>query len=431
MSKVIVSSQWKRQAIRRGQQFLAGFAGEFLFFAMATIAFQFSRLVVNLVVARWVGPDEFGVWNALNLLLLYGVVVSLGVPNGMNRDVPIYMGRQDNENAASLIQNSFWFTLLVISGGGCVITLVSFSSLVKVEFQSSLHWMGLLFASWMLYQFFQLRLKCLIRFHLMSMQQIVFAVLLPLLVLPLAYIWRVPGYVIGQALTAVILCILIASVTSFRPSLTLDWSVLRPLIKAGFPIMVAGLLYSLLTTVDRWMTLKFLGVEQLGHYTLAILCVSVLSLFPAVIGQQMYPRMAFRYGETHDIHSLQPLVIKQSLIATAVTLPVVLATYILLPYLVQYILPDYAIGIIPARILLVGIAFIPLAGGVANFLNTVNKQMYYLIVQALAVALNFGFSFLLVKSGRGLQGVAIGATASYIFYACLLIGVGGWILRVE
>ncbi|MBE7532513.1 MAG: oligosaccharide flippase family protein [Chloroflexi bacterium] len=431
MRKTVIPFNKTQKILPKTRKHLNGFAGEFLFFAAATIAFQFSRLGVNLLVARWVGPDEFGIWNALNLLLLYGVIVTLGVPNGMNRDVPIYMGRQAPEIAESLIHSSFWFTLLVTVGGGSLLTLISFTSLVEAGFQTSLRWMGLLFASWMMYQFFQLRLKCLIRFHLMSMQQFAFAILLPLLALPLAYIWHVPGYVFGQAVTAVLLCVVIASTTSFRPSITLDWAKIQPLIKVGFPIMLAGLLYSVFTTIDRWIVLKYLGVSQLGHYTLAILCVSVLSLFPAIIGQQMYPRMAFHYGETHNIRSLKPLVIKQSLIATAVTLPVILATYFLLPYLVHYMLPDYVIGIRPARILLVGISFIPLAGGVANFLNTVNKQMYYLIVQTTAIVVSFIFSFLLVKAGWGLQGIAMGTAASYILYTCLLIGVGRWILRSQ
>ena len=193
--------------------------------------------------------------------------------------------------------------------------------------------------------------------------------------------------------------------------------------------MMAGLLYSLLTTVDRWMILQFLGVEQLGHYTLAILCVSVLSLFPATISQQMYPRMAFRYGETRSVHSLRSLVIKQSFLATAVTFPIILLTYILLPSIVRYVLPDYALGVEHARILLLGITFIPLAGGVANLLNTINKQVSYLAVQSVTVILNFFFSYLLVISGYGLQGIALGATISYIIYATILIALGGWILK--
>lgn len=428
MRKTVISFNRTQKILPKTRKHLNGFAGEFLLFAAATIAFQFSRLGVNLLVARWVGPDEFGIWNALNLLLLYGVIVTLGVPNGMNRDVPIYMGRQDPEIAESLIHSSFWFTLLVTVGGGSLLTLISFTSLVEPGFQTSLRWMGLLFASWMMYQFFQLRLKCLIRFHLMSMQQFAFAILLPLLALPLAYIWHVPGYVVGQAVTAVLLCVLIASITSFRPSLSLNWSTVQPLIKVGFPIMLAGLLYSVLTTVDRWIVLKFLGVSQLGHYTLAILCVSVLSLFPAIIGQQMYPRMAFRYGETGNKKSLGPMIIRQTWLAIVVTVPIILLTFVFLPWLVEYILPEYKQGVLPAQILLIGLLFIPMAGGAANFLNTVNKQVYYLAVQAVAILLNISLSILLVET-YGLTGVAVGAAITYGLYMLLLNSVCFFIYR--
>ena len=414
---------------QRGIAFARGLTGEFILFSASTLVYQASRLGVSLAVARWAGPDEFGVWNALNLLLLYGVLVSLGVPNGMNRDVPLLTGKGERDKAEQVANFSFLFVLFSSLVASLGVSLIAMSGFVSAEYRPALFWMGLLFFSWQIYQYFQWHLKCHIQFHFMSMQQFAFALLLPVVVLPLAYWWRVPGFIAGQAVTALVLSYFIFRMTSFRINFSWRWEYFIPLVKIGFPIMAAGLLYSLLTTVDRWVILSYLGTEALGHYTLAILCLSVLSLLPGVVAQQMYPRMAFQYGQTGEKSLLLPLVIRQSLMATAVTVPVLAVVYISLPFLVEQFLPAYRLGIEPARILLLGLAFIPLAGGMGNFLNTVNKQLYYLAVQAAAVVINFGLNMMFVKMGWGLNGVATGAAISYAGYAVTLIGVGIWILK--
>jgi O-antigen/teichoic acid export membrane protein len=426
---MLLLSTWNKQVMQKGRLFAESLTGEFLLFSASTLTYQLSRLVVSLVVARWVGPDEFGVWNALNLILLYGIWVSLGISNGMNRNVPFLMGQDNKLKAEQIAALSFWFVFFSSLVAGILVFLASFSPQVPLQYRQSLAGMGVLFVFWQLYQYFQMRLKSYMRFNLMSLQQLTFAILLPVVVLPLAYTWRVPGFIAGQAILAVVLSAFIARISPGKLNLVWDRNEFVALVKIGFPIMLAGLTYSLFTSIDRWVVFSFLGIEALGHYTLPILCVSILNLLPAVISQQMYPRMAFHYGLTKSITSLKPFIIRQSLMATAVTVPILLLIYLILPHGVSHFLPSYRAGVAPAQILLIGLSFIPLAGGVANFLNTVDKQVYYLTVQVVAVIINFTLAIALVQMGMGLYGVALGATISYAVYAFTLILVGMYVIR--
>ena len=197
------------------------------------------------------------------------------------------------------------------------------------------------------------------------------------------------------------------------------------------PLMGAGVLYGLLTTVDRWVILANLGVDDLGHYTVAILVFGILSVIPLVISQQIYPRMAFRYGETCDSISLLPMIAKQSFSAFGVTLPIIIIAYFLVPHFVTTFMPQYSQGILPARILLIGLLFLPLAGGVANFINTIDRQFYYLIIQAAAVIINFVLGTLLVRFGWGLAGVAWAGAITYFLYSLLLCITGYLIIMKE
>jgi O-antigen/teichoic acid export membrane protein len=171
-----------------------------------------------------------------------------------------------------------------------------------------------------------------------------------------------------------------------------------------------------MATVDRWIILVFLGIESLGQYAVAILTMGALTMIPQVLSQQFYPRMALEFGKSGSSQRLIRMIINQSCLAFVVTLPMVMITYILLPILVPVFLPLYVPGIVPARIILIGIALIPLAGGVANFLNTVGKQFYYLVNQLAALILNIVLGVLFVHLDWGLKGVALATSIAWIFY---------------
>jgi O-antigen/teichoic acid export membrane protein len=223
--------------------------------------------------------------------------------------------------------------------------------------------------------------------------------------------------------------LVIYRISSFKIEFQFDWSILRRLMKIGFPIMAAGLLFSLLISIDRWVILRYLGVESLGQYTLAILSVSILSLLPAVISHQLYPRMAFRYGSTGEKRSLLPIMLRQSLASMGVTLPLITVVFLLMPFFVETFMPDYVAGIKAARIVLVGLAFLPLTGGFGNYLNTVGRQVIYLSIISAAIVLNLVLDILFVNKGMGISGVAMGAAITYFIYTLVLITTGLWDLR--
>jgi len=101
---------------------------EFIVFSLSTGAYQASRLGVNLLAARWLKPEIFGIWNALYLFLLYGALVTLGVPNGMNRQIPLLKGAGKDQLAERVAQSSLLFVLL----SGCIGAIVTVSNFIDI-----------------------------------------------------------------------------------------------------------------------------------------------------------------------------------------------------------------------------------------------------------------------------------------------------------
>lgn len=407
-----------------------GVTGEFLLFAGSTVLSQGSRLGTFLLAARWTSPAEFGVWNALQLVVLYGVVATIGVPNGMARQVPFFLGGGRELEAQAVEDTSLWFTLLISVGGGGLIALAGLLGLAPGDDRASMLALSALFPAWHMYQYVQARLRSRGRFNLVSAQQVIFSVLLPLVTLPLVWRWRVPGFVAGQAITTALLVLLVHHIAGMRAARwPRDWTGLSEIVRIGFPIMLAGLAYGLLISIDRVLVLRFLGPGALGLYTLPILCVTALNLLPAVVSQQMYPRMAYRYGETRDPRSLVPLAVQQSGAAGLVVLPVIIALYVALPEVADSFVSEYRDGVGPARLLLAGLGAIALSGGAGNLLNTMGKQVYYVAVLAFAVVVNGATISASLLLDLGLTGVAGGAAVGYASFTIMVNLTAWWVVR--
>jgi O-antigen/teichoic acid export membrane protein len=406
------------------KSYFNGIGKEFFLFSLSTISFQASRFIVAMIVARWVGPVEYGIWNSLQPLIAYGIIFLCGIPNGMNREIPFLMGKRETVKAQKLINFSMFFVLFV-SGLIAIITILTSLVLdVPVNLKLPLCFVGILFLPMNMYVLFQFLLKSRIQFQAMSSQQFLISFLYPVITLLCAFFYGISGFILGQALTTSIMVLIIYRIAPFPIQMELSWNHFRQLSRIGMPLMGAGLLYILLTTVDRWVILGYLGVGQLGQYTVAILIFGILSIVPIVISQQMYPRMLYRYAETESFQAIVPMIAKQSLSAFSVTFPLIVVAYFGVPYFVSTFMPQYSQGIIPARILLIGMLFLPLTGGVANFLNTIEKQLYYMLVQAAAVIINFVMATLFVNFGLGLNGVAWAVSISYFLYALILCFTG-------
>lgn len=396
---------------------------EFVLYGSSTVLYQASRFIVLLVIASVLGPRSFGIWNLINLVLVYGTYAHLGVANGMNRDVPLFKGRGD----ASRVKE-----VRAVSAG-----FISLSSLVIATFLvllapyfvqpfavGALRLMAGLFLVFQFYSFCQIYLVSDSRFDQMSYQQIAFAILLPLVAIPLAQRWKLSGFIVGQAVAYVVAALFMTKMVGFNFRPWLDWVEVQRLIKVGSPIAAVGLCYGLLTTVDRWVVQGYLGTTQLGYYSLTVLVGSVVTMLPKVLSEQIYPRMAETFGNTSDYESLKKWIFGQIVSTATILTIVVIVVFFALPLVVRVFLPAYQPGILAMRISLVGFLFLPLAGAFGNFLNTVSKQMYYLTVQMLAIPVEVVLSIVFIKLGMGIEGVALGMAITSILYCLALFLVG-------
>ena len=402
-----------------GKIYKSQFLKEFVVYSVSSFAYQCSRFILLIIIAKIIGPKQFGFWNLINLILIYRGITHLGIIPAANREIPFYRGKNDLRKVEEIRSVSFTYSLIFTMAFSML--MLSVSLFINDKFiRFSCQLMAILYLFTQMYHYFQVYLKSGRLFGLMSLQQLFFAILLPVITIPLTLKYKLTGFIIGQAISIAILLVFIIKKTSFCLTLNFNKNEGVRLIRIGFPIMIAAFFYGLFTTVDRWIITSFLSVEDLGYYSLSIIVMGSISLFPRALAEQIYPRMAEIFGSTSNYLSLLKWKLRQIAISLSVTIPIILVFFFIAPVIVRSLLPDYIPGILPMKIILVGILFLPIADSFGNFLLVINRQTTYMYIHAFFVIFNTILGIYLVRTKLALNGIALSSTITYFIYSVVL-----------
>jgi O-antigen/teichoic acid export membrane protein len=385
---------------------------EFGFFTLSVAVFQGSRFLLSFVVAAKLNPAEFAVWVLALTLFGYSPTLLLGTMNGMNRLVPLLVGGGRTMEADAADQTA-WTTVYAV-----LAALVVTSVIAAILWGATGALITAAAGLTILYQAHQFTLRSRLRFNIASTHQTVIGLAMVLItgVIAAEQRWSVEA-IIGLYCIAMLLGAIFGFVRQRRFRLRLDPSLLRELLSVGFPIMLVGLAFSLLTTADRWIATAVLGLQASAPYGLASLAASAGLLIPTIVSQQMYPRMARSFGMHADGSRLLRLARMQGIAATLLTLPATLLISAMMILVVPKVLPAYESATLPTVILSLGMLVIGFFTGYGNLLTIVGAQWRLLRIQVAAVVIG------LVAMASGALALGMGGLASGLVLAFVVYGV--------
>lgn len=401
---------------------------EFSLYSFSTFLFQLSRVLVELTAAKILGPALWGVWYFLNLVLVYRSFAYMGIVNGMNREVPIKLGSK-NKAEADKLKNITFSVVLISSVLASVLILLLPLFLELGELTRSVYSLIPLFFATQFYYLISTTLCAEALFNKVSQMQIIVAVSFPIVAIPLTLNFGLEGFILGFSfsLCFAIIYAYFGRLVTYR--FDINYEKIKELVRIGFPIMLVGIAYALLSTADRWIIGLFIGSEALGFYSMAIIVFSTISLLPRVISQQLYPRMAFDWGKSNSREDLKKWSDLQTKYTAYMIVPILAGVYLLAPKLITWFLPEYQAGIMAIQIIIFGAVFKPFSAGWGNVLNIIDKQVYYLGVIITAVILNLAVNALMVYYGYGINGVAFGTALTFALYNLSIMFVGKYFLN--
>lgn len=395
--------------------------GNIFSFGSATFLSAGLSFVVGVLTRNMLGPEQYGYWLTVSMLFSFVPIFQLGTANAMNRDVPFYLARKDYIRAQEIknLTLSFIFTIplflvvifLVISG------LLFFID-ISYEYQ-----IGFLLASFISFFIFlsayiEMYYKSEQNFKMASKLVSVKSISQSLITLLFIYLIGYEGLYIGMLLALIIEVIIgRKSFQGFKFQFDLDKY--KELIKSGFPLLLVGLIWSILIASDRLIITIFMTPKDLGNYGVGMLIFSSMMLIPQVIGQVLYPKIVELVG-TEKYDEIKRLYWKVNKILAIIVGLIVVAGYFLFPIFINYFMPDYKEGVKAGQILILGIYPLTLVGFAANYFNATHNQKVYIYIQIATIISNLILSILFLQIKEDICSIALGTSLSYLLYFFLM-----------
>lgn len=387
---------------------------------------QFGRLAVVTLTASALAPEAFGRWVIMALVLQYLPFISLGVSSGLARQVPISLGSGGEVGAQRLEDVALGATIvsgLVASGlgSGLLIVLLGASPIEIVVF-------GAVAFLQQLAQLEQSLARARIRFRAAAAQLTGQGVASLIVGSSLVGIGAGVLAPLAGRVAAFAVALLLAPRTLVRiPRPTFRLSRAVGLVRVGFPLMVGGLLVTVLLTLDRWLVELWLGRAALGVYGLVGYGLSALLFFPLVLSQQYYPRLAFLRGMGRPLRELMSVATEQSVVAAALTALTGAGLVSLAGFGIPALMPAYRDAVTPLILVCVGAVVYAAGAPFGNLISISGHHDLYLGLQVAAVVAEFLAMTALLFATRDLVGAAGGTAAALATYSLTLLLAARWL----
>jgi len=395
-----------------------------LLFSSSSVILSLVKLVSGVVIIKWVIPEDIGLWNSISLLQSYTAILTLGMLSGLNRELPYYMGKGDQDYIVKLAQTTLYFVriLNVIVSIATVLTLVYIYYFVSrdVKLLFGLLSIGIIIVTAFYNTYLSVTYRASSEFiKLSKMQLYISGFTLISVILP--YYYSYYGLVIRTVLVSIFSVAVIYVVRPLKVKAAYDKKSFKELIKTGIKLYEIGYLDDISKTFNRTILLTYGGVLLVGYFSPAIAVITGMTIFPIFIAQYIYPQMSFNFGKYNDPRNLWGWVWKSALGMLAIGLPLIVMGWLLIPYFIKEFFPNYLESIFATQMALLAGVFDSATIG-TQVLNTLKSFKWLTVLTVFKLALLWFTMSYFASVMNPLEGVSIGMViASIIFWVISML----------
>ena len=391
-------------------------------FSSARLLSEIFLFIRGLSLAVVFGPHVMGVWTQMKLVLIFFPYSHLGTNDAMAREVPRAVGKGDLPRADRIKRTSLGFNLLISS---CLALLfVSYLLVHKggVDISFRTEWM-LLPAVLMLNQMLHyviVRLQAENNIGRSGVLILGFSCVSTIAGIAAAKYIGLAGFIVVVGLSCVAMLYWGEGISYCRHPV-LDFSVIPGLIRTGFPIMMSTAMLILLWNIDKIVISYLMSARDLGIYAFQSSIMGVLMIVPHAVGTVFYPKIMENIGRSIDKDMLEKYLVLPTLTMSYLIIPILGIIFLTVHLPIRWLLPQYALSIVPGQICVFGVFFMVMAKMPVTLLVSLNKQNILLVLAAVSVLSGFAADVFFIRYGYGLVGVAAGTAMSFGVYAVLAI----------
>lgn len=373
-------------------------------------------LFVSVWVARYLGPEQFGVFNyALAFVALFSALATLGLDSIVVRALV-----RSPDAREEIIGTAFFLKLL---GGGSVL-FIAVSAVTVLRPQDSLsHWLVGIVAAGTIFQsfdvidvWFQAQVKSKYVVYAKNSAflaiSIVKLALISLEAPLLAFAWA--GF--AEIIVGVSGLILAFNLQGHRVR---AWSIsskrARDLLRDSWPLLLSDMVGMIYLRVDQVMLAQMLGDKDVGTYSVAVQLAEVWYFLPMIIYSSVLPSIieARNVGDEFYYRRLQKIYNLMAFMGYAIAIPVSLCSGWIVEVLYG---PSYAM----AAPMLAGLVwaglFVNLGVSRSLFLTSMNWTRLHFFTVLQGALLNVFLNMILIPVYGGM-GAVISSICAYWFAA--------------
>lgn len=399
-------------------------------YAISNVVTAVVSMLSGLVAAAFIDPEDLGVIQALLLIQTYAVFLNFGVFSGLNRNLAYYKGKGDLETMQKEIDTSHSVSVAVAVIGAIIGLGVTIYHIITGS-TSVYIWGGILLLITLVLNPLTTHIECTFRSGqqfgrfgwIKNVQSVSYAVV-SLLPIVLGYIGRVVANSVNQFLGY----FLRLKYIPYKHRGKGDVTSLKDLVSAGLPIMINGYILTVFQAADKTYIASNLTSYDMGLYTIAGYCFSMICIIPSAIGTMLYPKATARFGETGEKRSLIPLWRKSMFLYIAVLLPIIILAYVALPPLVGYFMPKYINGIMAGRITILSCITL-VSSGPSVIFGTLKKNIVYILVLTACLGIFWLIVTIWHDSFQSIESVAILRGVISLVMSFFVIGYSYWLIR--
>ncbi|MDP3920148.1 MAG: oligosaccharide flippase family protein [Candidatus Omnitrophota bacterium] len=376
---------------------------------------QFFDIINGILIRRFLGPENMGIWAFLQVILNYAKHSALGVTAATSRDVPYYRRKGENDKAERVKNMVFSFTVVTatLAGLGVIVYALMNRDKYDTPFFFGLVVIGILIVLQRLFNLHIVLLRALKEFAFASTANVCSSVLTVLFTVSLVWRFGLYGLFAGLILNYILMIAGISIKSGIRFRFIFRFGELSPIFSLGFAMLVYGVLTTILMSVDRIMITKYMGFEALGIYSIALMAGNYLFSLPTMLAVAFSPYLQEAYAERDVAKDLEKFLVVPTLVIGYLFPCLIALVWVVSDWLIPLLLPAYVAGIPALKCLILSSFFRGLLHPFLSFFVTVRKHWHLCPIQGFLALLCFGLTWAFMKSGMGLLGVALASVITY------------------
>lgn len=322
---------------------------------LGSIAALFSSGIVTsllggiggLLVARFLGPAETGLFRSFTIPLTYLTFLHMGTFDGLWRQIPYYIGKKMPEKVDAMASAAgAWNVIIsIIVSFGFLCCAVN--RLYRSDFFGVLGWVTQAICCWAVFYggYLGATYRTLHHFVVLARIQMIQSILNFGMVFLLPFL-RFYGLCARAAFPCILGVWLFQQNRPLKIRLRFDLKELSDVVKIGLPFSFWGSLYtSVWLATENALMLYYGGVTALGLFSVAIAMREGMNTLPHSVYQVLTPRVITAFARDGSVRNANIRVMGLTAALTGFMALVVIGVSLLLDVVVPIAIPKYVAGI--------------------------------------------------------------------------------------